>query len=569
MYTLPSFYMDGGFFCGLWCPGELNSADLGQFGRHVRLQKIASQCAVSPGSTSSPVPDDTDVLLAAFRGYLLNASLSTFSSWRDLDAYWQRSYDVALHNGVFSAALLRDGGRTLALITDAFGIGPLYYRTLGDGRVAFSNSPALLRRPYDHVDSAAARIFIHRGALVGDCSLVPNVCRVSPGCTVEFSASGMRQRPWFDYRSFPEGTEPLTPSLLQDIECAFQNAIERCLLLRPLDGPVYLPLSAGDDSRRILAGLLARDIDIEALTVRVFQKGARDLDARFSRVLSDRFGFRHRIVDLPPAAQYVRDALDVYSRMSGESLGHSWVPSLTRAMAVTPAIAFDGLAGDIFGNTGYGDASLYDLTGSAQLERLTELAVPEDASAVLRPDALESLQSVRRTVAQYYCLLPPSNNLPDLAFLLSRARSDTGLVGQWVYPAGILPVYPYLDLEFAAQSLRPRPTDKLSPTLQCLSLRTFSPAFFEIPGSRRFDAGDVLSRGTALDSLLDRARLEALITEPLGPQGRSFLSQILTRTALVRFKASRMSMALAYRERWWLESVYSVAARLDGSAAAH
>ena len=67
----------------------------------------------------------------AFRGYVL-PHLHSYSPAEEVLAYWEVQ-PHAEHNGVFSAALIGSGGNTLTLITDVLGMGPLYYRTLGDG----------------------------------------------------------------------------------------------------------------------------------------------------------------------------------------------------------------------------------------------------------------------------------------------------------------------------------------------------------------------------------------------------------------------------------------------------
>ena len=109
-------------------------------------------------------------------------------------------------------------------------------------------------------------------AVYGNRSLTEGVQRVPPGTIVSFRKDGVTERRWFSYSNLPAGNKRVTSAGLREVETVFQNAIDRCLQLQTTGH--LLPLSSGDDSRRILAALHSRGLPLNALTVRVLQQAA-------------------------------------------------------------------------------------------------------------------------------------------------------------------------------------------------------------------------------------------------------------------------------------------------------
>ena len=146
---------------------------------------------------------DTQAL--AFRGYVLEPPLHSWSPATQLLDYWNSRRNV--HNGVFAVARISDDGRSLYLTTDAFGVSPLYWRRLPNGLVLFSTSARYLRVANDKLDEYSARLFMHRGALAGNASLLDGVERVAPGVGVSFKGERTESIAWFDWSTLPPGIE--------------------------------------------------------------------------------------------------------------------------------------------------------------------------------------------------------------------------------------------------------------------------------------------------------------------------------------------------------------------------
>jgi hypothetical protein len=248
------------FFVGVWHPS--------------RTIEVEWRAASSPesvfrhgpnwflASASSPLhPTGTGLLhsapdrsiAVAFRGYVL-PRLQSYSSSEEVLDYWGRDL-FAEHNGVFSAAVVGRDGRTLTLMTDACGMGALYYTSLGDATV-FSTNPRYLVTEEARPDLLAWRCLLQTSWIVGNHSLSDDVRRVPlrPGT---LRVSGRRPSvPWFDFSRLPGGTRPVGPTAVAEVEETFQQAMSRLLQLQA--GSTVLPLSSGFDSRRILAAMIKR-----------------------------------------------------------------------------------------------------------------------------------------------------------------------------------------------------------------------------------------------------------------------------------------------------------------------
>jgi hypothetical protein len=489
---------------------------------------------------------DADAL--AFRGYVLDPPLHSWSQPEPLLNYWRSPR--TLHNGVFAAARIADSGRHICLVTDAFGMSPLYWRRLPIGLVLFSTSARYLRVADDVLDEYSARMFMHRGALAGNAALIKGVERVTPGVAIHFRGDAVTPRAWFDWTLLPPGVEQLADEHVEVAEQAFQTAVDRCLALMP-DRAHNLPLSSGDDSRRILAALHSRGSRFRAMTVRVLQKENRDLDARFASEMAARIGFDHEVLELEGAEQFGRDDAACRKLFSSEISEHGWIGPLVRRLGSGQSLVFDGVAGDIFGNTGYARRDLYALSGTQDLQRIAELATPVIMSDVLRSDAWAPLADVRSSLASWLELLPENANRPDLAFLLVRARRGTGPCMQQTLPPGHVAVCPYLDLDHAMATLRAHPVAKLEQTLQARCLERYWPEYYAVPGSRRFAAA-VPQQSTEMEEARRLARIRRLASEAPSVALPEMFAKVRLRNAAVA-SLGLVSESLLLRASWWLD----------------
>lgn len=487
----------------------------------------------------------------AFRGYVLEPPLHCWAGSGPVLAYW--SAEHARHNGVFAAALIDRGGARLRLVTDAFAVAPLFYRALPGGLVLFANSPRYLTLPGDRPDPVAARTLFHCQSLCGDISLVPGARRAPPGRVLNFGSDGVEEAIWFDFEALPRGTEPIDDRGVAEMEEVFQVAMDRCLRLKP-GQDIHLPLSSGDDSRRILAALVRRQADFRALTVRVRQKGYRDLDARFAGEMARHFGFRHRILEeFDSLEQYRVDERDCRLLFASEDAGHTWLMPLVKEIGSAPSLLFDGLGGDIFGNTGFGIAELHTIAESRKLAAIAGVSIPDVGSSVLSEKVWAPIEEARAALERFIRFLPEGKNRADLAFIFIRSCRSTALWAHHLLPAGCIAVFPYFELDHAAVTLKYDPLEKLQRTVQARCLDRFWPEYYAFPGSRRIPKEMPPGTRDRVEQLR-LARLAQLRSECEGPMVSEWEGKVRPRYRALAI-TSRFSHAVALRAYWWLTPI--------------
>ncbi|KAF0182297.1 MAG: hypothetical protein FD164_1136 [Nitrospirae bacterium] len=164
----------------------------------------------------------------AFRGYILDPPVHSWSDSSTILNYWSKKNSQ--YNGVFSTVIIKNKGRELSFISDAFGISTLYYRKHGS-LVLFSTNSRFLASADDNFDYISGRILLQCGSVYGNRTLIEGVNRVASGSIMMFFRETTTEQKWFSFDKLPEGTRVLNFAALHEIESAFQTAIQRCLRL--------------------------------------------------------------------------------------------------------------------------------------------------------------------------------------------------------------------------------------------------------------------------------------------------------------------------------------------------
>jgi hypothetical protein len=493
----------------------------------------------------------------AFRGYVLPDAHS-YSPGEAIRKLWQDT--SATRNGVFSAAVVSHDGAELVLATDLLGIGTLYWCRLGE-LVLFATNPRYLARPDELPDKLAWRYLLQTCWIASDRTLTAGVQRVPAGCTVTFPGSRQPVVSTRAWRSLPEGRQPIGAGTLRELEEIFQQSVSRCLGLRV--GSTMLPLSSGFDSRRILAGLIHRKADFTAVTCRVLQQGHRDLDAHFASLMACELGFPHVVVDASDA-QYLSDDISRRTLVDAESGQHSWSMRVHYALGGKCEAFFDGIAGDILGDP-VGWSKLVGLPVSSraaeeEIESIAVHAVRSHFDDVLDPAAWPAVEGVREDLRAYLRSLQPRANLGELAFLLLRQRRDTALWSQQLPPPGVVPLYPYLDIDYVRAALSLRSQDKHEANIQRSCLREFWPDFYRFGGNR--DIPPDLPVGSPERDRRRTVRCVKQLLRELGAAGAMpQLRELLTPKGRVALAVSRSIPPLAARWAWYLIPLMELVSR--------
>lgn len=549
------------FFVGIWHPHRAIT---------VSTPPAATQYAEDRGanwwlaSAVSPVhPADTGLVHAhqghghavAFRGYVVEPALHSYSSGADILHYWTRP-GPREHNGVFSTALIAPGGASLTLITDAFGLGPLYYRRLGDA-IAFSTSPRYLAAPDDGPDWVAWRCMLEAEFIAGDRSLTTGIQRVPAGKLLNFGVREERTVAWFDFGRLPDGARRVDHAGLLDMEDCLQQAVSRCLRLDV--GRSVLPLSSGHDSRRILAALLAQRAEFTSLTARVFQWGHRDLDGPYASQIAAAYGFPHEVVEPAEGRLFTSDDRVRRVLVDAETTNHTWVVRLFNALPHEPTLVFDGILGDILGQPGFRLPGLYR-SPESDLQMILEHCVQGAFDPELRSACWPSVAEVRADMRAYLSQFLGKSNLAELAFILMRQRRSTALWAQQLLGPGRVVACPYADLDYVKLMLDFLPADKHATVCQKACLRTFWPDLARFPGNR--DIPTELPPGSP--AFAHSRQVEAFHTmwrEITRQDGRGRLLRLLTPRALGRVGLSRVARPAAVRSAWCLNPLFELMSR--------
>jgi hypothetical protein len=493
----------------------------------------------------------------AFRGYVL-PRLQSYSPKDEILAHWgTRSLEE--HNGVFATALIGRRGETLTLMTDTLGMGPLYYRIFDD-IVLFATNPRFLTVDADPPDLVAWRSLAQTSWIVGDRSLSVDICRVPAGQALCWMKGGSRRVLNLGRLSF--GTLPVDHRSVGEVEEAFQQAMDRCLQLNGAN--FVLPLSSGFDSRRILAGLVRRKVDFQAVTYRSRQKGYRDLDARFASAMARDFRFPHVVIEPANGEEYASDDRSRRVLVDAETREHSWAIRVMRSLPANPCFLFDGIAGDILGDpvgwSVHTGLSVETRSSEAELDAMAAHAITNHYDSMLSSNQWPSVFDLREEVKAYLRTFLPRNNIAEIAFLLLRQRRVIAPWSQQLAPPGHVPVCPYLDLDYLRLLLGFVSSDKHTTKFQRACLKEFWPEFYRYPGNR--DVPIDVPPGSPALANEQTLQCQATLLDEINSQGcLPAFYKLLTVRGRVGLSLARRSAALALRGQWYLTPLMELVSR--------
>ncbi len=440
----------------------------------------------SPSSQAGLVHKLADDFLV-FRGYEASLGVHSYSDARE---HARIMAPERLENGVFAYIKFDTVLQNAVVKSDAFGISPIFYRE-DNGTWLFASHPGLIHLADDQPDMTSWVSLMQNSYVVDDRSFYRDIKRFASGAEMRIARHAHEARQWFDFNALADGETPVDESTAQVIEDAYRKAMQRCLQLKV--GEVVLPFTSGFDSRRFFAFLVRNKTDFQTVTCQSFsRKHGRDydIDSVYAPRIAKTFGVANEVISASSPEQYYEDCLKRQHLIGTETFMHNWAMPLMRWLSKRPpSLIFDGLGGDVLGNSSFdiegldGDPrrSADDIVEKATKPHvLLHLSVPDESKS-------DYLEKYRQFVAKFL----PNMNQSQLAFFQARTRRA---VAPWItmmHPPGHVVAFPYCDLDFARTALKYDPGQKYARSLQRECLQNFYPEFYDFEGSRKLPPNPV------------------------------------------------------------------------------
>lgn len=401
------------------------------------------------------------------------------------------AYLRGLH-GMFAAAIWDAPRRRLLLLTDRFGMKPLYYAHVPGRFVFASEIKALLADPAVHrsLDRQGLADFFAYGQLLRDNTFFAGIRTLPGGAWLEFRLDDDRVR---TDRYWTLGTGPRGGPLGDDehverLAQAFKAAVER----RLTEGAaVGLSLSGGLDARTILG--VIDESRYPTTTVCVGIPGS--IDQKAARRMASITGSRHHDITLDTRflAQFEQHLLELVSLTDGHYLSQVIsVPTLSRYRELGVEVLLRGHGGELLhmskaynfsmdsealavANEGALEAWLrrrlrgwmLDGVEGSPIAGMTRSELDERADVSLRA-CLDEARQVEPLVHRIWHL-----------FISQRLRRETAMA-MLEYGQYLRVRLPYLDNDVVEVLFDMPPRLKQDDYLQARMLERFRPAFLDI-----------------------------------------------------------------------------------------
>jgi asparagine synthase (glutamine-hydrolysing) len=393
-------------------------------------------------------------------------------------------------NGKFVAAVWDAAARRLTLVTDRFGMKPLYYARRPNGLVFGSEIKALFadsaqtRQP----DLRGVAQFFTFGQLLGEDTTVAGVRLLPSAGVLTYDADADRLAVDRYWRLASKPANRPTAETIDRIDAAFGRAVERCAADTPGLG---LSLSGGMDARTILA--VAARPERPVTTLSLGMPGS--MDHRSAAAMAALAGSRHHqvILDDRFLSDYESHLRHMVRLTDGQYLCQCIVlPSLPIYRDLGIRVLLRGHAGELMHMTKAYNFSL-DRGTLASIDetslfdwlwrRLQAYMLDGTDGRLFAPahrDEIEGLarDSLSDCLAETAGTEPPAHRIWQM-FLNQRLRRETAL-SLVEFDSVVETRLPYLDNDLVDELFAAPPELKLGDAIQAHVLRRRRPEFMRV-----------------------------------------------------------------------------------------
>ena len=379
--------------------------------------------------------DDPEVVV--FRGYLADDALHSYSDPNIVKDYWSGDL-LKQHNGVFSAVTISDGGQKLNVITDLFGMGPVYTRKIGNF-IFFSSAASLLSFEDDEPDMTAWYMRLIIGSVPGVRSLSTSITLCESASVTSYSANEQTVSKWYDLNQLPRGEYPVNEDTLKRSEKSLSEAIRKCLNLK--NGRIILPLSGGYDSRRLFGHLNTSKVEFETISVQMPTKMGADVDGMIASQIAKDHHVKNIALKYPSDQQWNKNNEKRILALDALCDSHTWSPPLFQEIGHQYSCVYDGIAGDTFVGDGW------------RYKNFDEDILEDNFPKALNQKSFPEVKTVLSELTRMHNAQPDGPNKGLFTYVAWHSRRNTSLWSQQQALPGQLIVCPYFDLNYVITML--------------------------------------------------------------------------------------------------------------------
>lgn len=361
--------------------------------------------------------------------------------------------------------------------TDQLGFFPFYFAH-HEAALCFSSSLTYLKSQLTvrTPDYAAWEELLILGDVIADKTTVREIRRLDPGTTITIS-QGRLTYPCFWKPAVPDMVDEAT--YVRDNNALLDEALVRT---SHQTRQKIVPLSGGEDSRRIADSAIRNGLDVSFVTQEAAHHGEVDIDTKLARKVASVLGQSTRVVPVASAEQALEDWLARDIALGFESLTHEWLLPLVRNLPAN-ALVYDGIIGDVTINAHYFKAFPLALSQYREPQALASMICgkPRDwLSEISRRAEVPLVERVRSILATY----PDSPHRLTFFFLLNHTRRKIALLSQLFGLDGHWNCYPYAYAPLLLQSLSADPSRIAGRFMQRECLAAVSPTMLSVPTTR-------------------------------------------------------------------------------------
>ncbi len=439
--------------------------------------------------------------------------------------------------------------------TDRLGYFPMYFAHEG-GAFHFGSSLNFVKCQLRSrsVNFEAWEELLVLGEIIGEKTTIAEISRLAPGTRIRADDNGIVFVRFWE----PEIPEPMPhDAYVCENNRLLTEAMRKCLTH---EGKRIIPLSGGEDSRRIAIAAAQLGIPVEFWTQKGIHRGDVDNDTLVATEVAQTLGHKNRVVELPSWQQYLEDCRTRDVLLGFECIAHEWLLPMVRAVPAG-ATVYDGIIGDVSINGHYFKAYPEFTDSYHDTARWAGMLCGTAARPWLRTISGSVRTPLVERVKQALDSYPSHPHRLTYYFLLNHTRRKISLLSQFYSAKGVAICYPYSYYPLLRQSLSADPRVQQQRFLHRDCMRASGSKAAEIPSTReRVPETYCVDMSQEAKEFARKRMSEVVVSE----EALSYFPTLRKRYRFDRAIRCAPGMApLANRLGWYLHPVSRFAAFLE------